>query len=67
MAKYKIPRGLIKYAGAGMIFAWDVSRNGWPKNISVRPCWWRNLKAFLWWGPRNPRTGKLLPPGTWAY
>lgn len=46
----------------GMLFV----RRGW-RIIGIRRSWWPNLKAFLWWGPRNPKTGKLLPPGVWAY
>ena len=50
----------------GMIFCWRY-RNGKRTFLGIRPCWAANLRAFLWWGPRNPRTGKLLPPGVWCY
>ncbi len=32
---------------------------------AVRPCWRKNLIAFLWWGPSI--NGRLLPPGQWSF
>ncbi len=49
-----------------MIFVWRV-RGGKRRLHGVRECWAANLRTFLWWGPRDPETGKLLPPGVWCY
>lgn len=60
------PRAVYDHDHHAMLFSWRI-RNGKRRLLGIRPCWFTNLRAFLWWGPVNPKTGKKLPPGVWCY
>ena len=60
------PKLLDGMTHSAMLFTWEYRKGRWHWT-GFRTHWWANLKAFLWWGPRHPLTGRLLPPGTWTY
>lgn len=49
------------YRHAGMLFIYSVAKGRlqW-RSVRIRPCWFANLRSFLWWDDAGP-------PGRWHY